>query len=292
MTMTSPNRSLVTRVETDMPRRCTRRSAGSRMSSGGRGRRAAPGGGDDGVVRRPVAASRSTASRSWRSGSLPASPLVNGPAVCGSSLSIWHTVTERERRAPGRTRGSAVTGRPTTRRATCRVRPARRDDRPAIRPKHGSELRGCRQGGPGEAGHRPGEGLGQRFGDGPSPAVSERPGRARGGLTFPSRLRHFPRRDGQHRGAPVSTRVDLAPRPSSHPQPLPADGELSLAELLALFGSEEVAATSTLRRLRSSGALLRGWVQDSSRRAAGWGAVAGAPDVRGARSSWSAAEAQ
>jgi hypothetical protein len=90
----------------------------------------------------------------------------------------------------------------------------------------------------------------------------------------------------------VSTRVDLAPRPSSHPQPLPADGELSLAELLALFGSEEVAATSTLRRLRSSGALLRGWVQDSSRRAAGWGAVAGAPDVRGARSSWSAAEAQ
>jgi hypothetical protein len=90
----------------------------------------------------------------------------------------------------------------------------------------------------------------------------------------------------------VSTRVDLAPRPSSHPQPLPADGELSLAELLALFGSEEVAATSTLRRLRSSGALLRGWVHDSSRRAAAWGAVAGAPDVRGARSSWSAAEAQ
>jgi hypothetical protein len=74
----------------------------------------------------------------------------------------------------------------------------------------------------------------------------------------------------------VNTPLDAAPRPSSHPRPV--DEELSLAELLALFGSEEVDPTTSMRRsLRSSGALLLGWAQDSSRRAARWGAVAGRP---------------
>jgi hypothetical protein len=76
----------------------------------------------------------------------------------------------------------------------------------------------------------------------------------------------------------VNTPLDVAPRPSSHPRPVPADEELSLAELLALFASEEVVDTTSMRHsLRSSGALLRGWAQDSSRRAARWGAVAGRP---------------
>jgi hypothetical protein len=73
----------------------------------------------------------------------------------------------------------------------------------------------------------------------------------------------------------VNTPLDVAPRPSSHPQPAPTDEELSLAELLTLFASEEVITTSTRRSLRASGALLRGWALDSSRRAARWGAVAG-----------------
>jgi hypothetical protein len=89
----------------------------------------------------------------------------------------------------------------------------------------------------------------------------------------------------------VNTPLDVASRPSSHPQPVPADGELSLAEFLALFTWEEGAATSTRRSLRSSGALLHGWAQDSSRRAARWGAPVGRPPVRAARSSQGATEA-
>jgi hypothetical protein len=88
----------------------------------------------------------------------------------------------------------------------------------------------------------------------------------------------------------VNTPLDVAPRPSSHLPPAPADEELSLAELLALFSPEEVATTSMHRSLRSSGARLRGWAQDSSRRAARWGAVAGVVEVHGGLSSRSVAK--
>jgi hypothetical protein len=90
----------------------------------------------------------------------------------------------------------------------------------------------------------------------------------------------------------VNTPLDVALRPSTDLRPAPEEDELSLAELLSLFGSEdEVATTSPRHSLRASGALLLGWTQNSSRRAARWGAVAGMPDLRGRRSSSSAAEA-
>lgn len=67
--------------------------------------------------------------------------------------------------------------------------------------------------------------------------------------------------------------LDLAPRPSSH-HPVLVDEELDLTALLALFVLEEEAATSTRPSLRATGARVVGWAQDSSRRAARWGAVA------------------
>jgi hypothetical protein len=75
----------------------------------------------------------------------------------------------------------------------------------------------------------------------------------------------------------VNTALDPAPAPSSRPQPSPADGERGLAALLELFESGEAGTTSARRSLRPSAAPQFGWTQDSSRRAARWGAVAGAP---------------
>jgi hypothetical protein len=72
----------------------------------------------------------------------------------------------------------------------------------------------------------------------------------------------------------VNTPLDLAPRPSPHP-PVPAAEELDLSELLDLFVLEEDAGTTARPSFRASGARLVGWAQDSSRRAARWGAVPG-----------------
>jgi hypothetical protein len=67
----------------------------------------------------------------------------------------------------------------------------------------------------------------------------------------------------------VNTPADLAP----HPRPVLADGELGLAAFLDLFVSEEGAPTSGHPPFRESVARLVGWAQDSSRRAARWGAI-------------------
>jgi hypothetical protein len=75
----------------------------------------------------------------------------------------------------------------------------------------------------------------------------------------------------------VNTPVDLVPRPSSHLRPAPADRELDLAAFLELFVPEETAGTPSRPSLRSSGLRLRELAQDSSRRAARWGAVGGVP---------------
>jgi hypothetical protein len=87
----------------------------------------------------------------------------------------------------------------------------------------------------------------------------------------------------------VNTSLDVAPHPSSHPQSDLVDDELSLAALLALFATEGNDSASARPSLRSSGAQLLGWVQESSRRAARWGAVASTADVRGDRSVFGAA---
>jgi hypothetical protein len=90
----------------------------------------------------------------------------------------------------------------------------------------------------------------------------------------------------------VNTPLDVAPRPSSHPQPLLPEDELSLAALLELLTAEEVPAPSARHALRSSGTRLLVWWQDSSRRAAQWGAVPAAPsDASGDRSARSAVPA-
>jgi hypothetical protein len=72
----------------------------------------------------------------------------------------------------------------------------------------------------------------------------------------------------------VNTPLDLAPRPSSHPPVLAAE-EIDLSGLLDLFVLEEDAGTTARPSLRASGARFLGWAQDSSRRAARWGAVSG-----------------
>ena len=71
----------------------------------------------------------------------------------------------------------------------------------------------------------------------------------------------------------MNTPLDLAPRPSNEPHPVRQDGEL--AAFLDFFGAAEPDVTPTRPSLRSSGATLLGWAQDSARRAARWGAVAG-----------------
>jgi hypothetical protein len=75
----------------------------------------------------------------------------------------------------------------------------------------------------------------------------------------------------------VNTPVDLAPRPSSPLHTVPADGELDLAAFLELFVPDDAARTPSRPSLRSSGVRLRELAQDSSRRAARWGAVGGVP---------------
>jgi hypothetical protein len=73
----------------------------------------------------------------------------------------------------------------------------------------------------------------------------------------------------------VNTPLDLAPNPSSQPQPVLADREPGLAALLELFATAEVTMTTPRRPLRSSGARRRPWTQDSTRRAARWCAEGG-----------------
>jgi len=112
----------------------------------------------------------------------------------------------------------------------------------------------------------------------------------------------------------VPTPLDLADRLSSR-RPVPVDVEVGLAELLELFAADETADETPdgtvdgaeddeagdgdlgvlaipvpRRSLRESGARLREWVQDSSHRAAAWGAVPTAADLPQARVALEAAK--
>ena len=69
----------------------------------------------------------------------------------------------------------------------------------------------------------------------------------------------------------MNSPLDLLPRP----RPVSVDEELDLAALLELFVPGDEGPGPTRRSLGSSRARLIGWAQDSSRRAARWGAVAG-----------------
>ena len=71
----------------------------------------------------------------------------------------------------------------------------------------------------------------------------------------------------------MNTALDLAPRPSNESHPVREDGEL--AAFLELFGPAETDVAPGRPSLRSSVSTLLGWAQDSSRRAARWGAAAG-----------------
>ncbi|MBB3677880.1 hypothetical protein [Modestobacter versicolor] len=66
----------------------------------------------------------------------------------------------------------------------------------------------------------------------------------------------------------MNSPLDLAPRPRS----VPVAEELDLAELLDLFAPPPDGELSPRESLRASGVRLLGWAQDSSRRAARWGA--------------------
>jgi hypothetical protein len=79
----------------------------------------------------------------------------------------------------------------------------------------------------------------------------------------------------------VSTLPVLVTRPTSSPEEVPADAELSLTALLQLFAPDEPGAAPAGRSLRSHAAQLGAWVQAQSRRAAAWGAVPGTTDLRG-----------
>ena len=72
----------------------------------------------------------------------------------------------------------------------------------------------------------------------------------------------------------MNTPLDLAPRPSNQPYPVREDGEL--ATFLELFGPAEPDVPWTRPSLRASATTLLRWAQDSARRAARWGSVAGA----------------
>ena len=116
----------------------------------------------------------------------------------------------------------------------------------------------------------------------------------------------------------MPTPLDLADRLSSR-RPVPLDVEVGLAELLELFAADETADETPdgtvdgaeddevddeagdgdlgvlaipvpRRSLRESGARLREWVQDSSHRAAAWGAVPTAADLPQARVALEAAK--
>jgi hypothetical protein len=68
----------------------------------------------------------------------------------------------------------------------------------------------------------------------------------------------------------------LAMRPTLAVEPVPADEELGLAELLALFASESPAvATSARRSLSFHGGRLRAWTREWRRWATAWGAGPG-----------------
>jgi hypothetical protein len=73
----------------------------------------------------------------------------------------------------------------------------------------------------------------------------------------------------------VNSSLDLVP----HPRPVPAEEDLGLAELLDLFEPArdgELSPREALRQsLRTSGVRVLEWAQDSTRRAARWGAVPG-----------------
>jgi len=68
----------------------------------------------------------------------------------------------------------------------------------------------------------------------------------------------------------VNSTLELAPRPSS-----PPTEEMDLASLLELLALDGAGTTPARRSLRASAAALAGWVQNTSRRAARWGYVAG-----------------
>ena len=72
----------------------------------------------------------------------------------------------------------------------------------------------------------------------------------------------------------MSTTAALPHRPPSHPAEHELELDQDLMGLLELLGSDDdetgVAPRPSLRR---SGARLLSWAQDSSRRAAAWGAV-------------------
>ena len=76
----------------------------------------------------------------------------------------------------------------------------------------------------------------------------------------------------------MTTPLDLADRLSSH-RPVLEEAEVDLTTFLEMFAVDEATPTTPRRSLRSSGARLRGWAQDSSRRAAAWGAVPVSADV-------------
>ncbi|WP_369139409.1 hypothetical protein [Modestobacter versicolor] len=69
----------------------------------------------------------------------------------------------------------------------------------------------------------------------------------------------------------MKSSLDLVP----HPRPVPAEEELGLDELLDLFEPAQDGETSARESLRASGVRLLEWAQDSTRRAARWGAVRG-----------------
>jgi hypothetical protein len=88
----------------------------------------------------------------------------------------------------------------------------------------------------------------------------------------------------------------VAPRPSSAPRQLLLDEGLSLTAMLEMFEPSEHPAPTpltvreTVDFLRESAGRLWEWLRNSSRRAARWGAVAGATEQYGNRSAAGAAE--
>lgn len=87
----------------------------------------------------------------------------------------------------------------------------------------------------------------------------------------------------------MSTPLDLASRPSSRPATLTE--EVGLAALLELCAADE-PAQPVRRSFRATGVQLRSWVHDSSRRAAGWGALTPSIARHGNRPLLSGAEPQ
>ena len=74
----------------------------------------------------------------------------------------------------------------------------------------------------------------------------------------------------------MTTHPALVDHPSSH-DPAAAD-EYSLAALLELFGPADPSVDDAQPSLRAAGLRLVGWTQQTSRRAAAWGAVPAVDD--------------